>query len=198
MIYIIRHGQTETNKANLLQGRSDIPLNDAGREQAKSAAGWFRSRRITFDLVYSSPLIRAVETAGIIAPDVPIQTDERIIEIGYGIYEGMDLKDPAPEIVTFSSDFVHNPAPEGMEALPHIIERFGDFLEELRPQAEDRNILISTHAIAMKGGLEYLTPSSGGRYWATHVANCDVYAASFKNGEYGVPRKVWDLKSGTR
>ena len=173
MIYFIRHGQTETNKANLLQGRSDIPLNDTGREQAKSAAGWFRSRGITFDLVYSSPLIRAVETAGIIAPDVPIQTEERIIEIDYGIYEGM-------------------------ESLPHIIERFGDFLEELRPQAEDRNILISTHAIAMKGGLEYLTPSSGGRYWATHVANCDVYAVSFKNGEYGVPRKVWDLKSGTR
>ncbi len=193
MIYFIRHGQTETNKANRLQGHSDIPLNDVGREQAGTAAAWFRTQGITFDLIYSSPLIRAIDTAGIIAPDVPVLTDERIIEIDYGINEGMDLKDPAPEIVTFFSDFVHNPAPAGMEALPHIIERFGAFLEDIRPQAEGKSILISTHAIAMKGGLEYLTPSSGGSYWATHIANCDVYAASFKDGEYGIPYKVWEL-----
>lgn len=193
MIYFIRHGQTETNKAHRLQGHSDIPLNDVGREQAETAAAWFRTQGITFDLIYSSPLVRAVETARILEPDVPIITDERIIEIDYGIYEGMDLKDPAPEIVTFFSDFVHNPAPAGMEALPHIIERFGAFLEDIRPQAEGKNILISTHAIAMKGGLEYLTPSSGGSYWATHIANCDVYAASFKDGEYGIPYKVWEL-----
>ncbi len=193
MIYFIRHGQTETNKAHRLQGHSDIPLNDVGREQARTAAAWFRTQGITFDLIYSSPLVRAVETARILEPDVPIITDERIIEIDYGIYEGMDLKDPAPEIVTFFSDFVHNPAPAGMEALPHIIERFGAFLEDIRPQAEGKNILISTHAIAMKGGLEYLTPSSGGSYWATHIANCDVYAASFKDGEYGIPYKVWEL-----
>lgn len=198
MIYFIRHGQTETNKAHRLQGHSDIPLNDVGREQAKTAAAWFRTQGITFDLIYSSPLVRAVETARILEPDVPIITDERIIEIDYGIYEGMDLKDPAPEIVTFFSDFVHNPAPAGMEALPHIIERFGAFLEDIRPQAEGKNILISTHAIAMKGGLEYLTPSSGGSYWATHIANCDVYAASFKDGEYGIPCKVWELETGTR
>ncbi len=198
MIYFIRHGQTETNKANRLQGHSDIPLNDVGREQAGTAAAWFRTQGITFDLIYSSPLVRAVDTAKILEPDVPIITDERIIEIDYGIYEGMDLKDPAPEIVTFFSDFVHNPAPEGMEALPHIIERFGAFLEDIRPQAEGKNILISTHAIAMKGGLEYLTPSSGGRYWATHIANCDVYAASFKDGKYGIPCKVWELETGTR
>lgn len=193
MIYFIRHGQTETNKAHRLQGHSDIPLNDVGREQARTAAAWFRTQGITFDLIYSSPLVRAVETARILEPDVPIITDERIIEIDYGIYEGMDLKDPAPEIVTFFSDFVHNPAPAGMEALPHIIERFGAFLEDIRPQAEGKNILISTHAIAMKGGLEYLTPSSGGSYWATNIANCDVYAASFKDGEYGIPYKVWEL-----
>ncbi len=193
MIYFIRHGQTETNKAHRLQGHSDIPLNDVGREQAGIAAAWFRTQGITFDLIYSSPLVRAVETARILEPDVPIITDERIIEIDYGIYEGMDLKDPAPEIVTFFSDFVHNPAPAGMEALPHIIERFGAFLEDIRPEAEGKNILISTHAIAMKGGLEYLTPSSGGSYWATHIANCDVYAASFKDGEYGIPCKVWEL-----
>ena len=88
MIYLIRHGQTETNKEHRLQGRSDIPLNDLGRKQAQTAAGWFRSQGIVFDIIYSSPLIRAVETARIIAPDAHIDTDERIIEIDYGIYVG--------------------------------------------------------------------------------------------------------------
>ena len=193
MIYFIRHGQTETNKEHKLQGRSDIPLNETGREQAASAAAWFRSQGITFDLVYSSPLTRAKDTAGIIAPGKQIHTDERIIEIDYGIYEGMNLDHPSPELTAFFADFIHNPAPEGMEALSHIIERFGEFLEDIRPQVENRNILISTHAIAMKGGLEYLTPSSGGSYWKTFVANCDIYAASFENGKYGIPHKVWAL-----
>ena len=61
MIYIVRHGQTEKNKANVLQGRSDVPLNEAGRQQAEEV----REAGISFDLVYTSPLIRAVQTAEI-------------------------------------------------------------------------------------------------------------------------------------
>ena len=71
MIYIIRHGQTANNKAKLLQGRSDIPLNKDGIRQAEAAAKWFRDQQIRIDRVYSSPLIRAVETAKIIAPETP-------------------------------------------------------------------------------------------------------------------------------
>lgn len=67
MIYIVRHGQTEKNKANVLQGRSDVPLNEAGRQQAEEVRDRFREAGISFDLVYTSPLIRAVQTAEIIA-----------------------------------------------------------------------------------------------------------------------------------
>ena len=71
MIYIIRHGQTEKNRANVLQGRSDIPLNDAGRQQAMEAKNQFAAAGIRFDKVYTSPLIRAVQTAEIVAEGVP-------------------------------------------------------------------------------------------------------------------------------
>ena len=193
MLYIIRHGQTELNTKMMMQGRSDHPLNETGLAQAEEAAGRLAGMGVKIDKVYSSPLIRALQTAKLIAPEAELVIDRRLIEMDYGPYEGMDLLKPLPEVSLFFSDFVHNPAPAGMEALPHIIERFGAFLEDIRPQAEGKNILISTHAIAMKGGLEYLTPSSGGSYWATHIANCDVYAASFKDGEYGIPYKVWEL-----
>ncbi|MBR1752384.1 MAG: histidine phosphatase family protein [Ruminococcus sp.] len=77
MIYIIRHGKTELNKNNVLQGRSDHPLNDEGIKQAQRAAELFKG--ISLDYVYSSPLIRAVQTAKIAAPRNEPILDERLI-----------------------------------------------------------------------------------------------------------------------
>ena len=160
MIYLIRHGETDRNKAHLLQGRSNIPLNETGVQQAREAARFLKERGIEFSHVFSSPLIRAVETAKIIAPGVTPALDNRLLEMDYGPYEGMDLAHPTPEIITFFRDFVHNPAPAGMEPLAEVTARLGTFLESIRDLPG--NILISTHAIAMKGGLEYLTPDSHG------------------------------------
>ncbi len=75
MIYIIRHGQTELNSKRVLQGRSDYPLNEIGIQQAKEAAE--KLQGITFDTVYSSPLIRALQTAKIIAPNLVPVVDQR-------------------------------------------------------------------------------------------------------------------------
>ena len=183
MIYIIRHGQTELNNKQVLQGRSNYPLNEKGIAQARRAAE--RLRLVSFSHVYSSPLIRAVQTAEIIVPDIPVTIDERLIEMDYGPYEGMDLNALSPEIITFFSDFVHNPAPEGMEQLASVVARAGEFIEELSRQ--DGNILVSTHAIAMKGILEYLTPDSHGSYWSQNIGNCAVFAAEYKDGSFTVP-----------
>ena len=188
MIYIIRHGQTEKNRANVLQGRSDIPLNDSGRQQAEEVKDQLIKAGIHFDLVYTSPLIRAVQTAAIIAEGIPQLKDDRLIEMDYGPYEGMDLANPAPEVLEFFRDFVHNPAPNGMEPLQAIVFRLGSFLEEIREEAAEKNILISTHAIAMKGALEYLTPDSGGSYWSKFIGNCAVYTSEITTeGSWGIP-----------
>lgn len=193
MIYIIRHGQTEKNKANLLQGRSEHPLNETGIRQAQEAGEWFAEHGIIFDAVYSSPLERAKDTGRIAAgkgSNFWPHIDERLIEMEYGPYEGVDLRTPPPEIIEFFSDFVHNPAPEGMEQLPEVTARVGAFLEEIRERAEAEEILVSTHAIAMKGALEYLSPDSGGSYWAKHIANCEVYVSRLKDGRFSVPEPM--------
>lgn len=224
MIYFVRHGQTELNQRRVLQGRSDYPLNGVGEEQAAEAAAWFKENGIRIDRIWSSPLQRAMQTARIIAgEDVPMFTDERLIEMDYGPFEGVDLTAPPQEIITFFSDFVHNPAPEGMEQLNSVVSRLGSFLEEMAAaewaadmagteQAADvpgteqaaaegkdeqaaepveENILISTHAIAMKGALEYLTPDAKGFYWSKHIKNCAVYATEFRDGVYGIPEEVF-------
>lgn len=188
MIYIVRHGQTEKNKANVLQGRSNVPLNDAGRQQAEEVRDRFIQAGIYFDFVYTSPLIRAVQTAEIIAGETPQIMDEHLIEMDYGPYEGMDLANPAPEVLTFFRDFVHNPAPDGMEPLQAVVDRLGTFLEDIREEAAEKSILISTHAIAMKGALEYLTPDSKGSYWSKYIGNCAVYTAEITpEGAWSVP-----------
>ena len=186
MIYLMRHGQTAMNRKKVLQGRSDLPLNEEGRREARQAGERFRKAGILFDGVYSSPLLRAQETAGLIT-DAPVTVDQRLIEMDYGPYEGMDLLHPAPEVLTFFSDFSRNPAPEGIEPLDQVVRRLGEFLEEIREEARDRTILLSTHAIAMKGALEYLTPESKGGYWSVYIGNCAVYRTGIGKEENGDP-----------
>ena len=188
MIYVIRHGQTELNSAHALQGRSDAPLNERGKEQAREVGRLLAARGVTFSHVFSSPLQRAVQTAKIVAPYATVQCDERLIEMDYGPYEGIDLKDPPPEIISFFSDFVHNPAPKGMEQLAHVVARTGAFVEDIKGLAGD--VLVLTHAIAMKGILEYLTPDSGGAHWSKFLGNCAVYTIAVEDGHLGVPAEL--------
>ncbi|MBQ8076654.1 MAG: histidine phosphatase family protein [Oscillospiraceae bacterium] len=187
MIYIIRHGQTELNNLHVLQGRSNYPLNDRGIQQAKSAAEALSG--IVFDRVYSSPLTRAIQTAEIIAPYRKAVVDDRLIEMDYGPYEGIDLTRLPPEIITFFSDFIKNPAPDGMEKLSEVVRRSRELIEE-RCRSLD-NILLSTHAIAMKGILEVLTPESQGSYWSKYIGNCSIYAFEFRDGSFTVPKEIY-------
>lgn len=187
-IYIVRHGETDNNKKRVLQGRSNLPLNAAGVKQAEKVKEYFSEKGIRFDKVYSSPLIRAIKTAQIITGEEldNFIVDDHLLEMDYGPYEGCSLLDPPPEIIEFFSDFVNNPAPEGMENLPDLVARMGRFMESLKKEG-DQTILISTHAIAMKGILEHLTPQSKGAYWNKHIANCAVYRTTFLDGAFTVP-----------
>ena len=98
MIYIVRHGKTALNSARVMQGRIDCPLNEEGRKQAEEAARSLRENGVTFSFVFSSPLTRAVQTAEIIAGSKEMTTDERLLEMDYGPYEGSDLTNLSPEL----------------------------------------------------------------------------------------------------
>lgn len=189
MIYLVRHGKTALNSARIMQGRIDCPLSEEGTEQASKVARALRDSGITFTRVYSSPLARAVQTAEIIAGGKDITTDERLLEMDYGPYEGTDLNNLPPELKRFFSDFVNEPAPDGMEPLKSVTGRLGDFLDELRSSSPEGNVLITTHAIAMKGALEYLTPGSLGGWWSRYVGNCDVYYFDIEDGRFTVPEE---------
>ena len=85
----MRHGRTDWNQQRRIQGRTDIPLNDEGREMARKAAEEYKD--VHFDVCYCSPLIRAKETAQLLLEgrNVPIIFDDRLKEMSFGIYEGV-------------------------------------------------------------------------------------------------------------
>ena len=93
----MRHGQTDWNALRKLQGRSDVPLNDNGRLMVKEAIEEYKN--IHFDICFCSPLKRALETAEIFLKNrnIPLIVDDRLAEMCFGIYEGVDNIIEKPE-----------------------------------------------------------------------------------------------------
>lgn len=91
-IYLIRHGETEWNRAQRLQGTQDVPLNGTGLAQARRLASRFRDLRVS--AVLSSPLARARETALIISQrrQWPVVTEDNLREIDHGAWTGMGVR----------------------------------------------------------------------------------------------------------
>ena len=187
MIYLLRHGQTRRNRERLLQGRSDDPLDACGLEEAREAAQ--RLATVHFDRVFSSPLTRAIETArAVVGDDVEITVDDRLIEMDYGPFEGMSLDAPAPEVLAFFAYFAHVPAPSGMEQLADVVARAGSFLEECCTTQD--NVLVATHAILMKGMLEYLTPDSHGSFWSKYLGTCEIFVVDRDGDGFSRPVRL--------
>lgn len=175
-VYIVRHGRTAMNRRGQLQGRgTNLPLDNVGLGQARAAGEWARGEGLRFDRVVSSPLVRAVQTAEAITglPAEAIERDDRLLEMDYGPWEGYELSQHDPAVEAFFADFAHAPAPEGMEPLAHVVERAREFLASL--VGEDGRVLVSTHAIMLKGCLEALDPAAEGAWWSRYVGNCWVY-----------------------
>ena len=131
MLYVMRHGKTDWNLKHKLQGKTDIPLNDLGRQMAREAAGKYKD--VHFDICYCSPLIRARETAELLLEgrDVPIIIDDRLSEMGFGIYEGIENVFDKPECPVRVLFF--NPekyvAQGGAESLEELLKRIHDLKE---------------------------------------------------------------------
>jgi len=92
ILIVVRHGETDGNVEERLQGVTDTPLNEKGRRQAKSVAK--RLKDYDIEVIYSSPLKRALETAKEIAkfhPNVKFVVDKDIKELNLGVWEGLTI-----------------------------------------------------------------------------------------------------------
>ena len=148
-IYITRHGQTEWNVLNKIQGHLDSPLTSKGRADAKKLGLRLKDKNI--DLAYSSDLQRAIDTAEIIIGSrdkvIPLKS---LREIGVGKWEGMLYEDIEKTYPEKFKAYKTNPEAyvptKGGETYKDFEKRVKDFVEDLKNEDHD-SILIVTHGL---------------------------------------------------
>jgi probable phosphoglycerate mutase len=173
----MRHAKTDWNAERKLQGRTNIPLNDEGRKMAAEAAK--ECAQVHFDVCYSSPLSRAQETAKILLAgrDVPIVTDERLIEMGFGIYEGSSDLYQTPDCpinVLFQAPDQYVTSVGGAETFAELYARTGEFLAEVVQSQlqQGKDILIMGHG-AMNASIVCQVKGLPLReFWSCCMGNC--------------------------
>lgn len=192
-IYIVRHGETLWNKDKRLQGRTDIELNENGRALARQTGEALMDTKI--DVIYSSPLKRARETAELIrnGRDIPIITDDRIKELSFGRYEGENfselIKDPNLTFqYFFKQPHLYRPAEDG-ETLEHLIERAGEFMQEVIEPLETTctRVMIVAHGALNKAIMSYIKKHSIEYFWSGGLQqNCNVMIVDYTDGKYTI------------
>ena len=188
--YFVRHGESEGNRDRIIQGRAPSRLTEKGREQAREAGEWFRTRAL--DAVLTSPLARAEETARIIAEAAGVAdifVAEELIELDTGIFTGMSFEDAQRRFPVEYESFRR----ESWEAVPEaeriqaLLARAGRAWNRAFALAGEgmRNVLSVTHS----GFLQWILKSSlGGASWMPLLAasdNCCISHLRVSNGEQG-------------
>lgn len=150
-IYIARHGQNLDNLQGILNGHRDEPLTEKGIEQAHQLAEKIKETGVLFDVVYSSPLSRAFETAKIISTTAGLpqpQKEQLLIERDFGVMTGKKVADIealcAPDIIK-ADPVIYFLSPEGAETFPDLMARGGKALDKIREQHQSGNVLIVAH-----------------------------------------------------
>lgn len=171
-LYLVRHGETDWNRARRIQGRTDIPLNDTGREQALRTARLLARR--SWDAVISSPLGRARETAEIVARELALPEPllrDALVERNYGDAEGMDFA----EIDARYPEGVEVPGRETRQA---VGERVVPELTRLAADHPGQALVVVTHGGAIRAVLATVDPA-----WShDRITNGSIHSFRFEDG----------------
>ncbi len=147
-IYLVRHGQTVWNEEGKLCGSSDVPLSDEGLLQAQKLAA--RMKGVNLSAVYSSPLLRARQTAEAIAShhNLEVQIERDLSEIDYGDWEGLKVADAMekfPELERLRrEDPMKFVAPNG-EPMKNFAERVIAAIQKIASKHPNETICVVAH-----------------------------------------------------
>ncbi len=167
MLHIVRHGRTEMNASGKLLGRLNPSLDDLGIQQAEQLAASFGK----IDLLISSPLLRTHETAE--AFGIPIEIDERWIEMDYGELDGVPMNEVDPKIwQRWRSNL--DWAPTGGESHRQVGKRIREACEELSPLIKDKEIVVVSHVSPIKAALAWTLNAGDEIAWRSYVSPASV------------------------
>jgi broad specificity phosphatase PhoE len=202
-LFLIRHAESLANARNLLAGRIDFALTEAGKQDASAlAADFAESRRL--DAIWCSPLLRAEQTAApfVVACDAPLRIDERIQEQHMGRFSGLSYSEVERDAGYCTDRLARwDWVPEGGgESYRMIAGRVQAFLADLRENCRNEklaNVLIVTHAVTLRlfrACLEGTLPA----YPERIAANGEVWSAPLPAAGASTHIESVHLAHGTR
>ena len=161
LVYLVRHGQTAWTTAMRHTGRTDIPLTDAGRNEAAVLRPVFQD--IDLDLVLSSPLQRAFETCRIAGLADRARTSVDLMEWDYGDYEGKTTEEISNHVPGWSV-FTH-PCPGG-ETIGQVAMRTDRVIDQIRQADGPAAVFAHGHLLRVLGARWIGLEPDHGRYLA--------------------------------
>jgi phosphoserine phosphatase len=185
---LVRHGETDWNRAGRFQGQIDVPLNDRGREQSQGAADFLRD--VSIDFAYTSPMARPRETAEIILQGrdgVSLSLQPDLQEIAHGLWEGKLESEIEAEFGKELTDWRSKPEivqmPEG-ENLKDVWDRSTANWQAILRELGNVNKtgLVVAHDATNKVLLCYLMGLNLPDFWKIKQGNCAVTVVDYQNG----------------
>ena len=152
-IYFIRHGETDLNRAHIVQGSGvDSSLNELGRQQAGHFYDFYKNQN--FDLAICSTLKRSYETVlPFVENNIPLQRFAEINEMNWGVHEG---KSSTPEMKAAYAEMIRQRGLGNFEArleegesARELADRIGSFLNQLK-QMPQKKVLVCSHGRALR------------------------------------------------
>lgn len=192
LLYLLRHGESEGNRDNKFRGRIDFGLTERGKIQAQQAGSFLKG--VPFDIIYTSPLKRAYDTAVILQSFIKteIVIDESFTNISLGPWEGKPKEFVRENFPEEWNIWITKPEElyiEGIESLNEVMKRSLGRVEKIR-EMHQGNVLIVTHRAVLKPLLAGLLEIPPPYFWKLHV---DTAAVSIV--EWLGPSRGWMLKN---
>lgn len=151
-LYLVRHGQTQWNVDQIIQGQTDVPLTKIGEQQANEQRK--KLKDVSFSKIYSSDLIRAHRTAEILNLEkkLALQTAVSLRERQFGVYQGKSIAEGKKRLWELLAHYSSHPyiKESGVETNEEMVERSITFLREISVVHPNENILIVTHGGIMR------------------------------------------------
>lgn len=181
-IILLRHGRTEANASGLLQGRMDPPLDEFGIAQAERVSKMLSGSSMgEIRRVVSSPLLRARQTAAGLG--LPVEIDERFVEVDYGEFDGKPLAEVPSETWTrWRTDSTFTPP--GGESLLEVGRRVRAACDDLAERARDEGtILVVSHVSPIKAAVLWALGIDDDHVWRTRLDTASISLIDVDRGQ---------------
>lgn len=182
-ILLIRHGQTDWNVMQKVMGRQPIPLNERGRQQADKLAEFLSNARL--DCIVSSPVLRAMQTAKIVASrheGLNVEPSDGLSEIDYGEWVNLtfaELTEKHSETWRRYREDPNDLVLPGGESMPQVVGRVGELLSTVRSRFAEGRVALVSHADVIKLALIDLIGLDVKHILRLSIDNCSMLMVRF-------------------